>query len=184
MAKPKPVKEMLLPLEDLRQGTSGITPEYGACLEQAASVCLTETGHISPTSMAISGDVNALATLTWTSAEERAFKTWNDDEFATEQGAYGVATLLVAQTCDLEVVERSKKGTGFDYWLGPKGEDSLLFQRKARLEVSGLRRGNNSAVEGRVRTKLKQTERSDGTTIPAVVIVVEFGTPQSRVRKK
>jgi len=90
---------------------------------------------------------------------------------------------LVPEISDLTVVERSKKGAGFDYWLGEKNDGGPLFQGKARLEVSGIRTGSESAVESRVKQKLRQTQPSDGT-LPAIIIVVEFGSPQSVVVRK
>ena len=46
------------------------------------------------------------------------------------------------------VIHRSRKGTGFDYWLGDeKNEDELPLQSKARLEVSGIRRADAKESE-------------------------------------
>ena len=133
--------------------------------------------------MQISGEIGGRAILEWQTASALIRRCWNDDEEATEHGAYGIATLLVPQVSDLQVVERSKKGTGFDYWLGSSTETESLFQNRARLEVSGIRTGTEAAVAGRVRKKLKQTERSDAD-LSAVVVVVEFGEPQSRVARR
>ena len=110
-------------------------------------------------------------------------RCWNDDEVATEYGAYGIATLLVPRITNLQVVERSKKGTGFDYWLGSSMETETLFQNKARLEVSGIRAGSEATIVGRVRKKLGQTVKSDAA-LSVMVIVVEFSGPQSRVAKR
>ena len=176
--------ELKLKLTDLRSGAPGITPAFGEGLAEAASVCLEDREHSSPTPMQISGEIGGRAILEWQTTSAQMRRCWNDDEEATEHGAYGIATLLVPQVSDLQVVERSKKGTGFDYWLGSSTEtESLLFQNRARLEVSGIRTGTESAVAGRVRKKLKQTERSDAD-LSAVVVVVEFGEPQSRVARR
>jgi hypothetical protein len=48
------------------------------------------------------------------------------------------AILLMRALTGYTVIERSRKGTGFDWWLGT--EDNL-FQGKVRLEVSGILRG-------------------------------------------
>lgn len=80
-------------------------------------------------------------------------------------------------------MEISRKGTGFDYWLGRKDSNALLFQNKARLEVSGIRRGDEVAIETRVRRKLKQIEPTDAL-LPGLVAVVEFSSPRTRVRSK
>ena len=133
--------------------------------------------------MQISGEIGGRAILEWQTASALIRRCWNDDEEATEHGAYGIATLLVPQVSDLQVVERSKKGTGFDYRVASSTETESLFQNRARLEVSGIRSGAETTIAGRVQKKLGQTLRS-GTALSALVIVVEFGGPQSRVAKR
>ena len=81
------------------------------------------------------------------------------------------------------MLQRSKKKTGFDFWLGPAGSKATLFQGLIRCEVSGIRSGNAPEVDSRVRQKLKQTERSEGE-FPAVVVVVEFGYPITKIVEK
>ena len=53
----------------------------------------------------------------------------------------------------------------------------------ARLEVSGIRKGDERTIKTRVRQKLKQVAKSDGS-LPAYIVVVEFGTPISEVAEK
>ena len=174
---------IVLKLTDLKLGTPGITPAFGEGLAEAAGVCLEEREHSSPTAMQISGEAQGSATLEWEPTSAQMRRCWNDDEVATEHGAYGIATLLIPRITNLQIVERSKKGTGFDYWLGSATETATLFQNKARLEVSGIRTGPDATIVGRARKKLGQTEKSDAA-LSAVVIVVEFSGPQSRVAKR
>lgn len=94
-------------------------------------------------------------------------------------GACGVAILAARELTGYTVVERSVKGTGFDYWLGAvNSPDSQLepLERKARLEVSGILHGATDIVEARIREKIRQTRRSAGE-FPAYIVVVEFHTP-------
>ena len=82
-------------------------------------------------------------------------------------------------TTSYTVIERSRKGTGFDYMLG----DSLdpLFTPKARLEVSGImRETDGNTLDMRFHQKTAQTDKSDGTRLPAYVSVVEFSTPKAK----
>ena len=75
--------------------------------------------------------------------------------------------------------ERSRQGTGIDYWMGQS--DDAPFQRQAMLEISGIlkARGNVArAIKRRVNEKLQQTERSS-EPLPTYVIVVEFGSPMA-----
>jgi len=110
-------------------------------------------------------------------------RAWADPDEATEQGACGIAALLVDALTDYTILQRARKGPGFDYWLGKKGSASVLFQDKARLEVSGIRSGDEREIARRVRQKTKQIQRSNGM-LPGLVAVVEFGTPRSRVKLK
>lgn len=82
------------------------------------------------------------------------------------------------------MIERSSKGTGFDYWLGTVDTmEKIPFQNKVRLEVSGIRKGDDSRVKARVKQKKEQTKLSDGK-YPAYTIVVEFSTLLSFVATK
>lgn len=111
-------------------------------------------------------------------------RCWNDEEFTTEQAAYGIAFLIIRELTDLTVIERSRKGTGFDYWLGTLDSDEgQLFENKVRLEVSGIRKGDSSRIKARLKQKKEQTKVSDGQ-FPAYIIVVEFSTPLSYVEKR
>jgi hypothetical protein len=57
----------------------------------------------------------------------------------------------------------------------------LPFQYKARLEVSGIRFGDDAAVKSRIGQKLRQTRRSDFLRLPAYVVVVLFSRPLAQV---
>lgn len=161
----------------------GVTAAYGASLAEAAAVCLEDQEHSSGVELKVSGSGRRRLPIEWAGCSAHQLRCWEDAEFATEQGAYGLAALLVEALTDLTVTHRSIKGTGFDYWLGMKSDPGPLFQDKARLEVSGIRRGDRAAIRWRVRKKLAQTTRSDGR-LPALVVVVEFGQPCSQVAQK
>ncbi|PZD73107.1 hypothetical protein C1752_02748 [Acaryochloris thomasi RCC1774] len=108
-----------------------------------------------------------------------------DREVATEYGAYGIAALVMPYLTNLTVIERSVKGKGFgfDFWLGSIDSAGGGFQRKARLEVSGIRRGAEAVIQSRVNIKLRQISPSD-TAAPGYVSVVEFSTPRVHVVEK
>ena len=73
-------------------------------------------------------------------------------------------------------------GTGFDYWLGDK--DSVLFQKKARLEVSGILKGDDTAISRRYTSKVEQTHKSDELQLPAYISVIEFSRPKALFNKR
>ena len=90
--------------------------------------------------------------------------------------------MLAKTLTQYTIIERSRKGTGVDYWLG--ASDDVLFQRKARLEVSGIFKGNEKDVARRFAEKVMQTASSDSTELPVFISVVEFGTPMANFNKR
>ncbi len=170
----------MLDLNDLGYGLPAITSEFGMGLAQAGGVCLESQNHEQGVQLSVQGYSNNSYPLTWPTITDQTRRCWNDPREATEFGAMGIAVLLAQKEIGYTVIERSRIDTGFDYWLG---EESNLFQKKARLEISGIRRGSKRDVKARIRQKLKQTNRSDGS-LPAYVIVVEFGHPLAEVEKK
>jgi hypothetical protein len=132
--------------------------------------------------MKVAGTVRREYRLHFDAVTEQMRRCYNDEQVTTEHGAYGVAILVARDVTDLEVVNKSRKGTGFDYWLGTAANG--LFDDAARLEVSGIRNGSPSEVSQRVKQKVEQTKVSDRMGLPAVVVVVEFGAPHSRFIKR
>jgi len=174
-----------LNIDALKTGMPGITPNIGAVYEEAAITCLEEAGHASGVDMNIDGDSILTMTVIWTKEGDagQIARAWNDKDVAVEYGAYGIAALLVDSMTEYTVVERSQKGTGIDYWLGKKGSNEPLFQKKARLEVSGIRKGDDRNITARTHAKEKQIAPSDGS-LPGIVVVVEFSAPRARMRTK
>ena len=179
----------MLDLNELDAGLPGITPAWGGAMVEAAIVCLLSQGHTPGVQLSTEGCATYGRILTWTPLpnEAQANRAWADSQEATEYGATAIAVLLVKAESGYTVVERSAKGTGFDYWMGHDTDDPP-FQNKAKLEISGIReaQGTGTAVRGQVTTrvnqKVEQVARS-GLLLPAYVIVVEFGTPIAKVHK-
>ena len=138
-------------LNALGKGSFGcITKDYGGYLAEAASVCLENQKHRSGVNFSVDGEYNEQFVLIWQTITDQMRRCHNDLEVATEYGAYGIAVLLIHALTEFTVVERSRKGTGFDYWLGPKSNKGSLFQNKARLEVSGILKNNDYAFRARI----------------------------------
>lgn len=146
----------------------------------AAAVCLDEQGHSHHVSLQINGIQSCEIELQWNAIDDTIRRFNADREVATEYGAYGIVALIMPHLTNLTIVERSVKGKGFgfDFWLGSIDDSDTLFQRKARLEVSGIRNGSEAIVQSRVKMKLEQISPSD-TVAPGYVAVVEFGTQES-----
>src|SRR5260370_29664514 len=168
-----------LDLDSMVHGFPHLSPEGGAMMAQAAMVCLDRQGHRSGVLLGVDGAFRARFSLSWSKTVTRAMRRfWGDLEEATQQGAYAVAILLIRALTGYTVIERSRKGTGFDWWLG--AEDNL-FQGKARLEVSGVLRGTPRAINSRIKARIGRTRQSDNMALTAYVVVVEFGTPRAKV---
>jgi len=172
-----------LALPSLAEGCVAITKHFGGALAEAAAVCLHEEKHQSPVTIVLNGKYPGTLLLTWPPVTDQMVRGNADPQYATELGAYGIAILVVKYAGGFAVIQRSVKGTGFDYWLGA-AFDAPPFQSKARLEVSGIRSGDDDTVRARVRTKEKQTKQSDDTQLSALVVVVEFGKPRVDVAER
>lgn len=175
----------MLNLTELGHGLiPAITSNLGNMLAEAAAVCLESQGHNPGVLLLVRNSNTNNYTVTWHPATSQARdRAWNDEGYATEHGAVGIAVLLAKREVGYDVVEQSRKGTGFDYWLGGNS-GAPVFQNKARLEISGIRRGDDRAVRARVGEKLRQTDQSAYLSIPAYVIVVEFGRPLAEVQER
>ncbi|KJH71344.1 hypothetical protein [Aliterella atlantica] len=175
----------VLDLQSLSQGLPAITPAFGAAIAEAGAICLTDEAHQPGVELGVEGEFSTQFKLDWQPVTEQTRRCWNDEEYTTEQAAYGIAFLLIVQLTNLTVIERSRKGTGFDYWLGNQDSVATLpFERMARLEVSGIRRGNRGQINARVKQKTEQTRASDTQGLPAYIIVIEFSRPISIISAK
>ncbi|PZO58536.1 MAG: hypothetical protein DCF15_05370 [Phormidesmis priestleyi] len=158
---------------------------FGAACADAAAVCLDDQEHRKQVSLQIDGQHTLEVQLHWNAIDDTIRRFNADQEVATEYGAYGIAALVMPYLTNLTIIERSVKGKGFgfDFWLGSIEDVGTLFQRKARLEVSGIRQGSRAMIQSRVNTKLRQISPSDAIA-PGYVSVIEFSTPTVHIVEK
>ncbi|MEW6531364.1 MAG: hypothetical protein AB1473_11030 [Thermodesulfobacteriota bacterium] len=176
------VQEPILLLHSLGEGHPGITAAIAEYCAEAASLCLEDQGHVPGVKMGVVGAHALSCVLQWKSGDARKVLSW-DQENATECGASVIAILVIDHLTGFKVIERAQKGDRVDYWLGKAdNDDEPPFLREGRLEVSGIRRGDESIVKKRVRAKLQRLKLSS-SSIKAFVVVVEFGTPMSQVQE-
>ena len=168
-------------LQSLAGGRPGITPAWGEGLVEAAAVCLEDQQHASGIELRVRGDWAGTCRVYWPEIDEQVLRCWNDATYTTEHGAYGIAILIAESVTGLTVIERSDKGTHVDFWLGVDDDDQPPFLNQARLEVSGIRRGGDSAIATRMKEKVTRLEGTD-SPLPTYVIVVEFSSPVSEVQ--
>jgi len=174
------VPSVALDLASIRNGIPALTPVLGGALAEAAAVCLASRGHDEICNVEVRWQSHMRrCTLLRFLVTESMRRAYRDMQEATELGASAIAILVIRELTEYTAVERSVKGTGFDYWLGVQAaanSNSEPLEHKARLEVSGILHGNQELVELRVREKVRQTRRTAGG-YPAFIVVVEFGLP-------
>jgi len=173
-------------ISELNKGLPTITSAYGQTLAEAAAFCLNKNSHQSSKCIlnCIKTSKNDIESyqLFWDDLDPRVESTYSDLEEATEYGAMGIAILLSVKLIKFSTVERSMKGTGVDYWIGEKNGD--MFQKKARLEISGIFKGNDSQFKSRLKQKFKQTGVSDSLGYDCFVSIVEFSMPKASFLSK
>lgn len=174
-----PADDLTLALEELETGMPALSKATCSYMAEAGAVCLHQNSHQCPVDLCVDGEFDRQYKLHWAAVTQDALNSHNDPDAAVEYGAYGVALLLIPRISNYTAIERSRKGTGFDYWLRMNDDD--LFQSKARLEVSGIFSGDEKALKDRCNVKLKQCSKTN-EHLPGFVIVVEFGSPRARIR--
>ena len=174
---------MEIDVTSIKSGLPGITPVTASQLYEAFEVCMHISGHDEKVKLAMSGMTDESIGLLWTDEyDSQKERTYADMQYTVEHGAICMSVMLSTALTPYTVVERSRKGTGFDYWLGDK--DSLLFQKKARLEVSGILKGGDTDIYRRYAAKARQTRQSDGLQLPAYISVIEFSNPKASFDKR
>lgn len=148
------------------------------------SVCLEHERHITgQTQLSVDGSRDVIYHLSWAPATDQIRRSWSDLQDATEWGASGVAALLIEDIFGYQILQRSWKGTGFDYWIGDSNENEPMFQNKARLEVTGILHGTERDISNRLKKKQDRFTKYPND-LPSMVVVVEFGTPRSRIAEE
>ena len=175
---------LILNLKDLSEKyRPGLSEGAGNFMAEAAGVCFDSNKFQNNVKLLVEGIFDNTYTVIFDTITDQMRRTFGDLDVAVEYGAYGIAILIIDKNTELTVIERSRKGTGFDYWLGNKEKNDPYFQRKARLEVSGIRNGTERDIDARIKMKTNQTKKSDGK-LPAYVVVIEFGKPKAKVFKR
>jgi len=179
----KSLKIEHLDVYSLKEMDSYLTREVCDFFSQAAAVCLDNQNHSPGVTFKVEGDLSAEFQLFWPEVTQQMRDSWADMAESAEDGACCLAILIIQKLTEYFVIKRSRKKTGFDYWLGNK-DGQYPFQDKARLEISGILRGTLSQINYRVKEKIKQTQQSNHLNIPAYIVVIEFSLPKSQVAKR
>lgn len=175
---------MVLDLNKLTKGIDNINATVGSFMFEAAVICLEHHNQVDTGSeFILDGDCDCSFAIKW-SANNIEIGSWNDEYVAIENGAYGIALLLVKELTKYKICGRSVRGDGFDFWLGNEDNTGELFQDKAaRLEVSGILNGQNR-INSRINEKMIRIVNRPNNQYDFHVIVVEFSKPMARVRQR
>lgn len=121
--------------------------------------------------------------LEWdTEFTEKLKKTHQDVNKTTEDAAVFLSLSLVLELTEYKYFEVSEGNNGIDYWLR-KGSDELEFS--ARLEISGInKKKQTNNIKTRTNSKIKQTELSDKSNLPAYISIVEFSELEALIFEK
>jgi hypothetical protein len=172
-----------LSLSSLRnQKMPGLTAEQGGVMAQAGSVCLDDQGHGTVATLIVEDTRGAFASpqlLRRLPVRDELKNAYAFETRATDHGACGVALLLILRFTDLKVLEESRQTTGYDYWLGRDPDHA--FRDGVMLEVSGIRHGEASDINARVKEKMDRLRKYPDNAGPGYIIVVEFSRPVARV---
>jgi hypothetical protein len=171
----------------------GLSAVRASALAEAAMCCLMQNRHSSGVSVEVQSEPNRVVNVNWLSELTTEMeRTWADPDEAAEDGAMALAILLAYVLKEHVVVQRSPKGTGFDYYachISKVGENlsdpNRPFNFTKRLEISGLFSQPESAVQARLKIKIKQTAKHDDDyDVPALIGIIEFGKPHMHLLER
>jgi len=171
-----------LNLDDLKLGQPGISKIMATFLVEATVVCLVLNGHKSGVILTVTGDIEENFQLFWTDEVTlQKIRTWKDKNEATEYGASAIAILLIFVLDSLVIKERLPQNDIADYSLRTLQSE----EQKGKLEVSGIwKETTTNTAKTRVKVKLNRlTKSSSVRNLPVYVIVTEFSSPKSKIKK-
>lgn len=177
--------EDILDLQEITRGYCGLTEIGGAHMLEGCIAVLWLHDHKNYVEMALLGDSSKKYKLKYPEEKktQQLLNSWRDKKRAIEKGAECIGILLALKLTSYEVVEQAVAYEGVDYWIGTSNS-GILFQRKARLELSGIFEGSSADQETRFNIKIRQTDQSDNSGLPAYVCITEFSKPVSKFMQK
>ncbi len=172
-------------LEPLREGIGRYVADRSKGDYLAAIVALDQKGYEENQECEVKdyNELKFVVAFEWCTEINDVMRDSMNDSDLAEDGAVGIALMLIDTFTKYTVVERAVEGSGVDFLLGDKESFDVSDRTDfglptARLEVSGMLRAKpKSRFRTRINDKVKQSKESDSDGTPAYVIVVEFSTP-------
>lgn len=166
--------EDYLDLPSIKEGMPGMHRDLASHYYSACMTTLHRSGYKDWDPLHLDGNSKRDIPIHWNDYfDDEIDRSWKEINYCTDHAAVCLSCVLAVHETDYTIIERSCKGDGFDYWMGYK--DDILFNRVARLEISGiLKESTTNTIEKRLNIKKKQTEQSDSSCLPAYISIIEF----------
>lgn len=152
--------------------------------------CLSEHSHISGTLLDVEFEDNiSEVVLEWITQYTEKIKRSCKDKFeSTEKSALAISFLLMRELTEYNVVEQAVRGTAIDYYMSKDDSDSIIDSWDARLEVSGIFKGDNGKIIARLKEKMeryKKPSRIDEISKkhPTYIAIIEHSKPKALIAK-
>lgn len=160
-----------------------ITDDAAGYYREKCMVCFDNQDHGSGVLLGlVYGDLNGTCRIVWSGeVTDELLRNHADLVRAAEDAACAIALCLVQEFTEFAAFEQASRGTTVDYYLANDlSNDDLLFNRAARLEVSGiLSESGDNTVDGRIRVKRRRL-KPEGD-LPTYIAIVEFSRPWSKL---
>lgn len=168
--------------------------KYHECLTETFAAALVETciwafkhhGHAKGVGLRVEykGESRALPVRWERDPGPNADKCYTDHDQVADDAACILALESIRLLTGKTGVERSAKGTRFDYYLSTSEDDTLIFNDASFLEVSGIfgeKKGNT--VQSRRNRKINRLEKPGGPGLSeqTYICIVELSTPWADV---
>ncbi len=182
----KNIKKKSINLDSLGKGIPALSKGKAILLKETCVWCLNACKNKNGTFLhtkIINEDDNVAIKWKKGSIDNESIKNAYNKDDAIEFGAEAISVLLIREFTGFTAIRRAVNGTGIDYWLGDKSVqgNNIFNEKSARLEISGiLEESNTNTVKRRLKTKLKQTEKSD-RFFPVYISIVEFKRPYAEM---
>jgi hypothetical protein len=165
---------LIIDLDKLQLGIPNLTPRTCSYYYERSIYCLNSQKHQSGATISIRNSDQNLQkfVLIWSERiTEQIIASCQDIQDTTKDGAYGIALMVFPKFCEYDIIATAPKGFGNDFWFFSNDPENPI---KARLEVKGIRNGDESLINRRLKEARKQLDKPLDFPLPTYIIVVEF----------
>ena len=173
-------------LEDIYQKVPVISSDAVGFYKENCMISFDHNGHASGVELNVNYlNQNYEFKIVWNgSVTEQLRRSYQDLPKVADFAACAIVLSILSELTDFIVIEQSILGTTIDYYLADKNkvDDHLIFNKSARLEVSGILKENeNNTVEKRIKAKINRLKPQQDFS--DYIAVIEFSKPWSKIIK-